>query len=309
MICAQNDDTSLLSEDSSAGFCECPSEQMVAGQGDLQGTSSLRSFILVEDKHYLEQVCVPLRAFNETCQYEQQCRGVDQNMACQETVTEEGVTSSVSVCACAAGFKWSLGYAPRARCVPSSARGDSGREVVADQNDGSTAGAEEDDLNEDSSDSPVDSNDMTYIWWIFPPALDESNSSLTSPSQRSTHGFMYYGSRLLTLTAMAYLLALIAILVPMIIVGIVLLVYCHRRIVQARQYQPRRASFTDSIYYPDNIPSTPSEKTKSVTFGFGPTDTTITPPSSPNAFKKGKKPEDKLDLVDNDQLEQVHRFP
>jgi len=110
----------------------------------------------------------------------------------------------------------------------------------------------------------------------------------------------------------------LAVAMPAIILLIMLAFYCRRRLRQSRQFAPRRTSFgpVDSMFYPeDNIPSTPSEKSKSVTFDFTGSAGTVTPPNSPSSgglFGKArgsKTSEDKLDLVDNDQLEQMHKFP
>jgi len=326
-VCSQNQnqqDSALSQDEQSSGFCECPVQKLVdvtserRGFGDLVTTAEMRSLILAEDPHYLEQMCVPVRQFNETCLYPEQCRAIDANADCRPMLTQEGVESSERTCNCADGFTWSTAAVPAPKCLRDSSASFNQNEVDFDDGDDEDYqdGSSSTSRTTESLDAQIDreSNHShnIYIWWIFPP-----EESAMPPCTRTSHGIVYYGSRLFNLSNVAYLLMLIAVTMPAIIILLMLIFYCHRRMMQARQFAPRRTSFgTDSIFYPEDgaIPSTPSEKTKStVTFDFTGESRMQNSAPATGLFGSSKRTkgsgEDKLDLVDNDQLEQMHKFP
>ena len=158
----------ILTDDYSNGFCECPSEQLVSISNPENGQTSsvMQSFILVEDVHYLEAVCMPVRSFNESCQYDQQCKALDVNLICSQVIESDvdGVASSDMVCTCVDGYRWSVGVGgSEVKCriggnVVDSRDWDSAVESV-------TSSASQ--LN-DANKSNSTSNKMVYIWWIFP---------------------------------------------------------------------------------------------------------------------------------------------
>lgn len=93
------------SSDTGTGYCECPGESLSMRPG----YSKLTTFILVDDQHYHEQVCVETRKLNETCNYDQQCWFVDVNTYCKPRYSVDGLATSVSVCDCVFGYTESLG--------------------------------------------------------------------------------------------------------------------------------------------------------------------------------------------------------
>ena len=284
---------------------------------------------MLEDSSYLEQVCVPLRSLNQSCEYDKQCSSAEghENMVCKKTVTEQGLTTSVSVCTCAESYKWNFCFASMARCIPihQMANDNSQKENQNHYQDQcpqlDTVSAKSEEVFQDLIRNKENAIGMIYVWWIFPPLsiLDQERDS-NQNQIRSSHALFYYGSRMYSLGHVTYLIIMmLGIIVPLVIIGITLIsLYCYRQISYNRQYQTRRASDFSSNFYPDNnVHFTPYEKKKSIThFGLTPVmniTTTITSPNNSNGFFKPNKSnkesvEDKLDLVQNEHLEQVHRF-
>lgn len=268
-MCMQNDNSILTDDNSSNGFCECPTQQMVAiSSGSGVSTTEIRPFILVEDPHYMEQMCVPVVTYNESCLYDSQCKATDWSLFCKQIVREDGLATSDMMCDCMNGYEWATDNMLIKKCLA----------VPDEALNGSKVSAENGTTVEGTFDQETSSGERDLvIWWIFRPT-----GSTDSQQESSRHGLYYYSSRYFTLTNFAYVLAAFAIILPAILITLTLLFYCQRKLTQSRQYQPRRTSFSDSVYS-DAIPTTPSEKTKSVSFGFD-----ISPPSTPTEKTFGK---------------------
>ncbi|KAJ6217654.1 hypothetical protein RDWZM_008811 [Blomia tropicalis] len=278
-------------ESSSIGICECPTEQLIKTVY-LEDQDIVQPFVLAKDPHYREEVCVPVRTYNQSCVYDEQCKAISNKLYCRKIYDiSDDFDTSTSICDCPNNLQWNI---DAAQCMKIGFQTPNMKlfEKVTTENSK---------FLELTNDTTTDN--YVYIWWIFPPFNNETN--------QSTHGLIYYGSRILNDSKLIFMFfVLISIFFPLTIITMTIIFYCHRKVTQTKQYAMRRTSFTDSVYSQENLPPSPSKKDRSITFGFENVEQCI-PVNNTLLFTFNKKKknnndntkEDKLDLVENDQVE------
>ena len=169
-MCMQNDNSILTDDNSSNGFCECPTQQMVAiSSGSGVSTTEIRPFILVEDPHYMEQMCVPVVTYNESCLYDSQCKATDWSLFCKQIVREDGLATSDMMCDCMNGYEWATDNMLIKKCLA----------VPDEALNGSKVSAENGTTVEGTFDQETSSGERDLvIWWIFRPTGSTGNFQL-----------------------------------------------------------------------------------------------------------------------------------
>lgn len=264
------------------GYCECTTTTIESGEINATGNGKekirARSFVLAEDEDFRELMCLEVAKLNQTCRHDQQCRAADPESACRPPATFG--SSGSSVCDCTYALD-PAGSFPRCLASPSSA------------------------------------NNSDYaIWWFFPPVGSGDSGS----------AFYYYTHRYQALYRIAsvFLVFIFMFLLVAIMVAIVICITRHRH-ATTRQYSPRRMSeistattvpvSDQSFYFPEVATTTPATPTTEKpprpleVFRTTPMGLSLDVFGSSNNKKSHK--EDKLDLVDHDQLDGGHedKFP
>lgn len=152
-----------MTDDSSLGFCECPSQQVVAvSTGNGVSTTEIRPFILVEDPHYSEQMCVPVVTYNESCFYDAQCKATDWNLFCKQIIREDGLPTSDLICDCISGYNWDSKDGTTKKCLATSSENAQKQESLNETVTNTTE-------NGPSDQETTTGNRELVIWWIFRP--------------------------------------------------------------------------------------------------------------------------------------------
>lgn len=136
---------------------------MAVSTGNGVSTTEIRPFILVEDPHYLEQMCVPVVTYNESCFYDSQCKATDWNLFCKQIIREDGLPTSDLICDCISGYKWNSDDGITKKCIDASSDNARQQEKL---NDTVQTTAE----NGTSLDQETTTGERELIiWWIFRP--------------------------------------------------------------------------------------------------------------------------------------------
>jgi len=233
------------------------------------------SLILLTDPVYNEQICLPVRGFNKTCEYDQQCQIVDVSLKCQFNQNAQQAQSNLEqnrpddvqlkYCLCGSNQYWNGGM-----CIERSSFQEES------QNDNF--------VQESGENKP-------RVWWII-GSIDDGNIG-------ERHVQLPYFSMIQFLTGLLFLIPLTVIIFT---VYLTCRTKCYRR-KEARKWNRTQGQYphAGASFYRG-----PSQVDESYYYGEVKGQKSILPKISEMKIIKAhhsKKKEDKQDLIDADQLD------
>lgn len=170
MVCSNN----VMASDarqSIPGYCECPAE----GISVQNGNAHLKTFILVDDQHFEEKVCVETRRLNETCGYDQQCKSSDLNTYCKPIYDRNGLATKQLMCECEIGFVQQHG-----KCIkpPVTETLSSNLTYRSESLDARADGASN--ITAAATTTSTNSNGVIHMLWVIPVNAVPNNDPLAT---------------------------------------------------------------------------------------------------------------------------------